>query len=159
MATLEDLFGGNGGNYGPKLVNLKNVGEFIKGTITKIDNQAPTFEMVRGVDGKYKPGLQKFWVEGKPKGVDSETATRAGLRPVTQIELHLKDVVGEWVGKPADITEARVVVTGSANEREVFKATLAEAGSIDEGDGFGKKLIDRDGNQKSNEMKIIKPSA
>lgn len=158
MATLEDLFGGGDGNYGPKVINLKNVGEWIKGTVTKIDNKAPTYEMIKQADGKFKPGNQKFWVDGKPKAVPADEAERAGLNPVTQIELHLKDVVGEWRGKPDDITEARVVVTGSANEREVFKAALVEAGSIDVGDGFGKKLDDRDGNNKYHEMKIVHPS-
>lgn len=154
MATLDDLFGGQG-NYGPRVVNLKNEGEFIKGVITKIDNKAPTYEMVRQADGKYKPGLQKFWVDGKPKGVPADEAERAGLNPVTQIELHLDQVTGQWSGKQADVTTARVVVTGSANEREVFKAALVEAESIDVGDVFGKKLVKRDGNQKFHEMKIV----
>lgn len=154
--NLDDLFGGNGGgSYGPRVVNLKNEGEFIKGVITKIDNKAPTYEMVRQADGKYKPGLQKFWVDGKPKGVPADEAERAGLNPVTQIELHLEQVTGQWSGK-TDATTARVVVTGSANEREVFKAALIEAESIDVGDIFGKKLDKRDGNQKFHSMKIVK---
>lgn len=158
MATLEDLFGGNGGNYGPKIVNLKNKGEWIKGVITKIDNKAPTYDMVRQADGKYKPGLQKFWVDGKPKGVSADEAKHAGLNPVTQIEIHLKDIVGEWSGKTADMTEARVTATASANEREAFKAAMIEAGTIDIEDIFGKRLDDRDGNQKFNSMKIIHAS-
>jgi len=152
MATLDDLFG-NKGSYGPKFVNLKNAGEFIKGVITKIDTEATVSEWDTTNN---KPGLQKFWVDGKPKGVPKDEAERAGLRPVHQIEIHLKDVVGEWDGKPADLTEARVTATGSANEREVFKAAVTEAGSIDEGDVFGKKLDARSGNKKNHSMKIVK---
>jgi hypothetical protein len=114
--------------------------------------------MVQQADGKFRPGNHKFWVDGKPKGVPADEAERAGLNPVHQIEIHLKDVVGEWDGKPADITEARVSVTGSANEREAFKAAMAEAGSIDEGDVFGKKLDKRNGNKKEHSMKIVKAS-
>lgn len=153
MATLNDLFGG-GKDFGPKFVNLKNAGEFIKGVITKIDTEATVSDWDQVNN---KPGLQKFWVDGKPKGVPKDEAERAGLRPVHQIEIHLKDVVGEWEGKPADITEARVTATGSANEREVFKAAVAEAGgTIDEGDVFGKKLDSRSGNKKEHSMKIVK---
>lgn len=152
MATLDDLFGG-GKNYGPKFINLKHVGEFIKGTVTKIDTEAE----VRDWDGtNNKPGLQKFWVDGKPKAVPKDEAERAGLRPVHQIEIHLKDVVGQWEGKADDLTEARVTATGSADEREKFKAAVAEAGSIDEGDTFGKKLDKRSGNRKEHSMKIVK---
>lgn len=154
MPTLEELLGG-GKNYGPKFVNLKNVGEFIKGVVTKIDTEAIVSEW----DGaNNRPGLQKFWVDGKPKGVPKDEAERAGLKPVTQIEIHLKDVVGQWEGKPADLTEARVTATGSANEREAFKAAMADAGSIDEGDVFGKKLDKRAGNKKEHSMKIVKDS-
>lgn len=152
MATLDDLFGG-GKNYGPKFINLKTVGEFIKGTITKIDTEAE----VRDWDStNNRPGLQKFWVDGKPKGVPADEAERAGLRPVHQIEIHLKDVVGQWEGKPADLTEARATATGSANEREAFKAAVTEAGSIDIGDTWGKKLDKRVGNKKEHSMKIVK---
>lgn len=153
MATLDDLFGGGQGNYGPKVVNLKNEGEFIKGVITKIDTEATVSDWDVSTG---KPGLQKFWVDGKPKGVAADEAERAGLRPVHQIEIHLKDVVGQWEGKAADITEARVTATGSANEREVFKQVVSEAGSIDEGDTFGKKLESRNGNKKTHSMKLIK---
>lgn len=152
MATLDDLFGGNK-DFGPKFVNLKNAGEWIKGTITRIDTEATVSDWDQVNN---KPGLQKFWVDGKPKGVPKDEAERAGLNPVHQIEIHLTDVVGEWAGKPAGITEARVSATGSANEREVFKAAVTEAGSIDEGDVFGKKLDERNGNKKTHSMKIVK---
>lgn len=153
MATLNDLFGG-GKDFGPKFVNLKNAGEFIKGVITKIDTEATVSDWDTTNN---KPGLQKFWVDGKPKGVPKDEAERAGLRPVHQIEIHLTQVVGEWADKPADITEARVTATGSANEREVFKIAVAEAGGeIDEGDTFGKKLDARNGNKKTHSMKLIK---
>lgn len=152
MPTLEDLMGG-GKNYGPKFVNLKNPGEFIKGVVTKIDTEA----IVSDWDStNNKPGLQKFWVDGKPKGVPKDEAERAGLNPVYQIEIHLTQVTGQWADKPADITEARVTATGSANEREVFKAAMLEAGSIDVGDVFGKKLDERNGNKKVHSMKIVK---
>lgn len=152
MATLNDLFGG-GKDFGPKFVNLKNAGEFIKGVITKIDTEATVSDWDQVNN---KPGLQKFWVDGKPKGVPKDEAERAGLNPVHQIEIHLTQVVGEWEGKPADITEARITATGSANEREVFKEVVSEAGSIDEGDTFGKKLESRSGNRKTHSMKLIK---
>jgi hypothetical protein len=153
MATLNDLFGG-GGTYGPKFVNLKNPGEFIKGVVTKIDTEATVSEW--DVTNN-KPGLQKFWVDGKPKGVPKDEAERAGLRPVHQVEVHLSDVVGEWDGKPADLTEARVTVTGSADERAKFKAAVEEAGgNIEEGDVLGKKLDKRNGNKKEHSMKIVK---
>lgn len=153
MPTLDELLGGGKGSYGPKFVNLKNAGEFIKGVVTKIDTEATISEWDPVAN---KMGLQKFWVDGKPKGVAADEAQRAGLNPVHQIEIHLKDVVGEWEGKPADLTEARVTATGSANEREVFKAAVTEAGSIDEGDVFGKKLDKRNGNKKEHSMKIVK---
>lgn len=152
MPTLEELMGG-GKNYGPKFINLKNAGEFIKGVVTKIDTEATVSEWDTTNN---KPGLQKFWVDGKPKGVPKDEAERAGLNPVYQIEIHLTNVTGQWAGKPADITEARVTATGSANEREAFKAAMAEAGSIDEGDIFGKKLDSRNGNKKEHSMKIVK---
>lgn len=155
MATLEDLFGG-GKNYGPKFINLKNAGEFIKGVVTKIDPKATVSEW-DAVNNK--PGLQKFWVDGKPKGVPKDEAERAGLNPVYQLEIHLKDVVGQWEDKPADLTEARVTATGSANEREAFKAAMADAGTIDVGDVFGKKLDKRTGNKKEHSMKIVHPDA
>lgn len=153
MATLDDLFGG-GKDFGPKFVNLKNAGEFIKGVITKIDTEATVSDWDQDNN---RPGLQKFWVDGKPKGVPKDEAQRAGLQPVHQIEIHLTGVVGEWEGKPLDITDARVTATGSANEREVFKIAVAEAGgTIDEGDTFGKKLDSRTGNRKTHSMKLIK---
>lgn len=152
MPTLAELLSG-GKDFGPKFVNLKNAGEFIKGVITKIDTEATVSEWDTTNN---RPGLQKFWVDGKPKGVPKDEAERAGLRPVHQIEIHLKDVVGEWEGKPADLIEARVTATGSANEREVFKAAVNEAGSIDVGDVFGKKLDKRNGNKKEHSIKIVK---
>lgn len=153
MPTLDELFGKKG-NYGPKLINLKNAGEFIKGVVTRIVEDAPTYEWDQA---NKRPGLQKFWVDGKPKGVAKDEAERAGLNPVTQIEIHLKDVVGQWSGKDDSVTEYRIVATGSADEREKFKAALADAGSIDVGDVVGKKLASREGNQKFNEFKIVKP--
>ena len=120
MPTLDELLGG-GKNYGPKFVNLKTAGEFIKGVITKIDTEATVSDWD---SANNKPGLQKFWVDGKP----------------------------------ADITEARVTATGSADEREKFKAAVTEAGSIDVGDVFGKKLDKRVGNKKEHSFKIVKAS-
>lgn len=155
MATLDDLFN-KGASFGPRFLNLKNKDEFVKGVITRIETDAPVQEMVRGADGKYKPGLNKYWMDGKPKAVPEDEAQRAGLRPVTQIMIHLKDVVGQWSGKQEDVTEVKVSVTGSQDEREAFKAAVAEAGSIDEGDIFGKKVDDRDGNLKKHSMKIVK---
>lgn len=153
MPTLEELLGGGKKDFGPKFVNLKNEGEFIKGVVTKIDTEAIVMEW-DPVNNKM--GHQKFWVDGKPKGVPKDEAERAGLNPVHQIEIHLTGVVGQWADKPADITEARVTATGSANEREAFKAAMAEAGSIDVGDTFGKKLDKRNGNKKDHSMKIVK---
>lgn len=154
MATLDDLLGKK--DFGPKFVNLKNPGEFIKGVVTRVDDKATVSDWDPTTN---KMGFQKFWVDGKPKGVPKDEAERAGLNPVYQWEIHLTDVVGEWEGKPADITEARVTATGSANEREAFKAALTEAGSIDVGDIFGKKLDSRSGNRKSHSMKIVHPEA
>lgn len=154
MPTLEELLGG-GKNYGPKFVNLKTAGEFIKGVITKIDTEATVSDWDQ-VNNKL--GLQKFWVDGKPKGVPKDEAERAGLNPVHQIEIHLTNVTGQWENKPADITEARVTATGSADEREKFKAAVTEAGSIDVGDVFGKKLDTRTGNIKKHSFKIVKAS-
>lgn len=153
MPTLAELLGSNSG---PKFINLKNSGEFIKGVVTKIDNEAPVYEMVPDASGKYRQGNQKFWVDGKPKGVPADEAKAAGLKPVHQIEIHLKDVVGEWENKPADLTEAKVSATGSANEREAFAIAVTEAGSIDVGDVFGKKLDRRSGNKKEHSMKVVK---
>lgn len=155
MPTLDELFGSKK-DFGPKFVNLKTAGEFIKGVITKIDTEAIVTEWD---SANNKPGMQKFWVDGKPKGVAKDEAERAGLNPVHQMEIHLEDVVGEWEGKPVDITEARVTATGSANEREAFKAAVAEVGgSIDVGDVFGKKLDKRTGNKKEHSMKVVKQS-
>lgn len=151
MPTLDELLGKK--DFGPKFINLKTAGEFIKGVVTKIDTEAIVSEWD---SANNKPGLQKFWVDGKPKGVPKDEAERAGLNPVHQIEIHLTDVVGEWEGKTADITTARVTATGSANEREAFKAAMADAGSIDVGDVFGKKLDKRVGNKKEHSIKIVK---
>lgn len=153
MPTLAELLGGGSKDFGPKFVNLKTPGEFIKGVVTKIDTEAIVTEWDAAAN---KPGLQKFWVDGKPKGVAKAEAEAAGLNPVHQIEIHLTGVVGQWEGKPADIVEARVTATGSANEREAFKAAMADAGSIDVGDTFGKKLDSRNGNRKEHSMKIVK---
>lgn len=154
MVTLEDLFGGK--NYGPKLLNLKAEGEFVKGVITRIDEKAPVFDLVPDATGKYRPGNKKYWVDGKPKSVPEDEAQRAGLNPVTQIEIYLKDITGQWAGRDESVTEVKVTATASANEREAFKAALVDAGSIDEGDVFGKKLTKRVGNIKSTDFKIVK---
>jgi hypothetical protein len=149
MATLNDLFGG-GGNFGPKVANPKNVGEFVKGTIVKIDRKG----IVQEWDAiNKKPGLQKFWVDGKPKGVPADEAERAGLNPVHQLELHV-EVTGTNIEGVEGV--ARIVI-GSKDERERFKeAVEAAGGSIDVGDTIGKKLIKREGNLKFHEIKVIK---
>jgi hypothetical protein len=143
MPTLDDLFG-NGGEKKPKVMNLKAEGEFVKGVITEIDTTAPTFEWDNQKNG---PGQQKFWVDGKPKGVAKDEAERAGLQPVHQIMVTLETNDGL----------VRVAVS-SKDEREKFKAAVAEHGSIDVGDILGKKLVKRVGNNKEHEFKLIKAS-
>ena len=141
MPTLDDLFG-NGGEKKPKVINLKAEGEFIKGVITDIDPAAPTFEWDQANN---RSGLQKFWVDGKPKGVAKDEAERAGLNPVNQIMITLETNDGL----------VRVPVS-SKDEREKFKAAVAEHGSIDVGDILGKKLVKRVGNNKEHEFKLVK---
>ncbi len=143
MPTLDDLFG-FGGEKKPKVVNLKNEGEFVKGVVTDIDPTAPVFEWDQANN---RPGLQKFWVDGKPKGVAKDEAERAGLNPVHQIMITLETNDGL----------VRVPVN-SKDEREKFKAAVAEHGSIDVGDVLGKKLIKREGNKKEHEFKLVKAS-
>lgn len=141
MPTLDDLFG-FGGEKKPKVANLKNEGEFVKGVVTDIDPTAPVFEWDQSSN---RPGLQKFWVDGKPKGVAKDEAERAGLNPVHQIMITLETNDGL----------VRVPVN-SKDEREKFKAAVAEHGSIDIGDVLGKKLIKRVGNIKEHEFKLVK---
>lgn len=141
MPTLDELFG-FGGEKKPKVVNLKNEGEFVKGVITDIDPTAPVFEWDQSNN---RPGLQKFWVDGKPKGVAKDEAERAGLNPVHQIMITLETNDGL----------VRVPVN-SKDEREKFKAAVAEHGSIEPGDILGKKLIKRVGNIKEHEFKLVK---
>lgn len=143
MPTLDDLFG-NSGEKKPKVINLKVEGEFIKGVITDIDPAAPTFEWDQTNN---RVGLQKFWVDGKPKGVAKDEAERAGLNPVNQIMITLETNDGL----------IRVPVS-SKDEREKFKAAVAEHGSIDVGDILGKKLVKRVGNNKEHEFKLTKAS-
>jgi len=143
VPTLDDLFG-NSGEKKPKVINLKVEGEFIKGVITDIDPAAPTFEWDQTNN---RVGLQKFWVDGKPKGVAKDEAERAGLNPVNQIMITLETNDGL----------IRVPVS-SKDEREKFKAAVAEHGSIDVGDILGKKLVKRVGNNKEHEFKLTKAS-
>lgn len=150
MATLNDLFGG-GGNSGPKVANPKNVDDFVKGEIVKIDPRG----IVQEWDAANKrPGLQKFWVDGKPKGVSNDEAQRAGLNPVYQLELHVRVTASNIESAP--VGEVARIVIGSKDERERFKeAVEAAGGNIDVGDTVGKKLIRRDGNMKFHEIKVI----
>lgn len=142
MPTLEELMGGSGEKR-PKVVNLKNVGEFVKGVITEIQTDAPVFEWDTTNN---KIGFQKFWVDNKPKGVAKDEAERAGLQPVHQIMITIETNDGL----------VRVPIN-SKDEREGFKAAIIDAGgSIDVGDTFGKKLVKREGNRKTHEIKLIK---
>lgn len=142
MATLNDLFGGSGEKR-PKVKNLKNVGEFAKGVIKEIDTEAPTFEWDQT---KNAPGLQKYWVDGKPKGVPKDEAERAGLNPVHQIMITAEDAEGEFR-----------LAFSSKDEREKLKQAIIDAGgSIDVGDIIGKKLTERNGNIKTHEVKVVK---
>lgn len=141
MPTLDDLLGG--GAKRPKVVNLKTVGEFVKGVITEIATDAPVFDWD---SSNNKIGLQKFWVDGKPKGVAEQEAKAAGLKPVHQIMITLETNDGL----------VRVPVN-SKDEREAFKTAVSEAGgSIDVGDVLGKKLVAREGNRKTHEFKLVK---
>jgi len=139
VPTLDDLFGGSGEKR-PKVINLKTEGEFVKGVITDIQVDAPVFEWDQSNN---RPGLQKFWVDGKPKGVAKDEAERAGLNPVHQIMITLETNDGL----------VRVPVN-SRDEREKFKAAVAEHGSIDVGDILGKRLVKRVGNIKEHEFKL-----
>jgi hypothetical protein len=142
VPTLEELMGGSGEKR-PKVVNLKNVGEFVKGVITEIQTDAPVFEWDTTNN---KIGFQKFWVDNKPKGVAKDEAERAGLQPVHQIMITIETNDGL----------VRVPIN-SKDEREAFKAAIIDAGgSIDVGDTFGKKLVKREGNRKTHEIKLIK---
>lgn len=142
MPTLDELLGGSGEKR-PKVVNLKNVGEFVKGVITQIDTDAPVFEWDQSNN---RPGLQKFWVDGKPKGVAKDEAERAGLNPVHQIMVTVETNDG-LVRIPFN----------SKDEREKFKQAVIDAGgSIDIGDTLGKKLTERQGNIKTHEVKLIR---
>jgi hypothetical protein len=145
MATLNDLFGGSGEKQ-PKVANLKTVGESVTGVITKIVTDAPVFDW----DGaNNKIGFQKFWVDGKPKGVAESEAKQAGLNPVHQIMITVTKADGE---------ETRIPFN-SKDEREGLKAAIAEAGGeINEGDTIGKKLIKREGNIKTHAVKLVKAS-
>lgn len=143
MATLNDLFGGSGEKR-PPVKNLKTVGEFVKGVVKEISTDAPVFDYD---NVNKKVGLQKFWVDGKPKGVAKDEAERAGLQPVHQIMVTVETNDGL----------VRVPVN-SKQEREAFKqAIIDNGGSIDvDVDGFGKKLIAREGNVKTHEIKLFK---
>lgn len=141
MPTLDDLFGS--GEKRAKVANLKTVGEFVKGVVKKIDTDAPVFEWDQSSN---RPGLQKFWVDGKPKGVPKDEAERAGLNPVHQIMITVETNDGE----------VRVPFN-SKDEREKFKqAVIDNDGSIEVGDVLGKKLIERNGNIKVHEVKLIR---
>lgn len=143
MATLNDLFGGSGEKR-PPVKNLKVVGEFVKGIVKEISTDAPVFEWD---NANQKPGFQKFWVDGKPKGVAKDEAERAGLNPVHQIMITLETNDGL----------VRIPVN-SKQEREAFKQAVIDNGGTIEPDvhGVGKKLIAREGNIKTHEYKVFK---
>lgn len=144
MATLDDLFGGSSsGEKRPKVINLKTVGEFVKGVVTEIDRNAPVFEWDTANN---KPGFQKFWVDNKPKGVSKEEAQRHGYDPVKQIMITIETNEG-LVRVPFN----------SKDEREKLKAAIvANDGTIEVGDILGKKLVERTGNQKTHEVKLVR---
>lgn len=155
MPTLDDVFGKK--EYEPRMLNLKNQGEFVKGVITKVNEAYHSHEMVR-TDTGWKNGKNKYWVDGKPVAMDDESARTAGFNAVTETVLTLSDVVGHWKGKTDDVKEVRISVTGSKALREALKAGMlaVEGNSFDVGDVFGLKLDDRDGNVKYFSVKIIK---
>jgi len=143
MATLNDLFGGGDS---AKVVNLKTVGEAVTGVVTSISTDAPVFEW-DSVNNRI--GLQKFWVDGKPKGVAKQEATAAGLNPVHQVMVTVTTPEGTSVRIPFN----------SKDEREGLKAAVQEAGGeINEGDTLGKKLVKREGNIKTHVVKLVKAS-
>lgn len=141
MPTLEDLMGG--AKKRPPVANLKVVGEFVKGVITEIQTDAPVFDWD---NQNNKIGLQKYWVDGKPKGVPDSEAKAAGLNPVHQIMVTVETNEG-----------LKRIPVNSKDEREAFKVAVAEAGgSIDVGDILGKKLTAREGNRKTHVFKLEK---
>lgn len=142
MPNLNDLGLGGGG---PKIqvVNLKNVGDDVVGVITEIDTEAPVFEW--DVANK-KVGFQKYWVDGKPKGVPQQEAKAAGLQQVNQIMITVSKADGTLVRIPFN----------SKDEREALKTAIEEAGGeINIGDTIGKRLIAREGNIKTHAVKVI----
>lgn len=143
MATLNDLFGKS---TGPKVANLKEVGESISGVVQKIETDAPVYEWDTA---NKRPGLQKFWVDQKPKGVPAQEAKTAGLQPVHQIMVTVLTETGDTVRIPFN----------SKDEREAFKSAVADAGGeINEGDTIGKKLVKREGNIKTHVVKVVRAS-
>lgn len=141
MATLDDLFGSS--EKRAKVANLKAEGEFVKGVIKQIVTDAPVFEWDTTNN---KVGFQKFWVDGKPKGVPKDEAERAQLNPVHQIMVTIETNDGELR-----------VPFNSKDEREKFKqAVIDNGGSVDVGDILGKKLVKRVGNIKEHEVKLVK---
>ena len=142
MPTLEELMGG-GKPKGPQVVNLKNEGEFVKGVVKEIQTDAPVFEWD---NANKRPGLKKYWVDGKPKGVSETEAKAAGLNPVHQIMLTIETNEG-----------LKRIPVNSKDEREAFKVAVIDAGgSIDPGDIIGKKLVKREGNFKTHEFKVTR---
>lgn len=143
MATLNDLFGKS---TGPKVVNLKEVGDSVAGVVQEIVTDAPVFEWDQV---NKRPGLQKFWVDGKPKGVPAQEAKAAGLNPVHQIMVTILTETGETLRVPFN----------SKDEREAFKSAVTDAGGeIDLGDTLGKKLVKREGNIKTHVVKVVRAS-
>lgn len=141
MANLSDL-GLVAGNKIP-VVNLKVVGEDVVGVVNEIDTKAPVFEWDAANN---KPGFQKFWVDGKPKGVAAQEAKTAGLQQVNQIMITITK---------ADGTQVRVPFN-SKDEREALKSAIEEAGGeINIGDTLGKRLVGREGNNKTHAVKVI----
>lgn len=146
MANLNDLFGGGGNKI--KVANLKVVGEAVVGVIQEdgIDTKAPVFEWD---NVNKRPGMQKFWVDGKPKGVAKDEAARAGLNPVYQIMVTVLQADGELIRIPFN----------SKDERESLKTAIEEAGGeINAGDTLGKRLIEREGNIKTHATKLVPAS-
>lgn len=144
MATLNDLFGS--GEKKAKVVNLKVVGEFVKGVVKEIDTTAPVFEWDTANN---KIGFQKFWVNGKPKGVAESDAKQAGLNPVHQIMVTIETAEGE----------VRVPFNNKDEREKLKEAIIANDGSISPGDILGKRLTERVGNIKTHEVKLHTPEA